>query len=85
MNTSGDGPPMHHAHVFALVGGEPPLLPLILSDGFGCMQLEQLFKPIRTFSSLPLPLHHFTPPSPVVPPTHLLERGPSPELPLIVP
>lgn len=34
MNTSEGGRPMHHAHVFALPGGEPALFPLTLSAGF---------------------------------------------------
>lgn len=49
---------MHHARMFALPGGEPPLLPLTLSTGFGCVQLEQLFKPLGTFSPPPPPPFH---------------------------
>lgn len=69
MNTSGGGPPVHHGHVFALLGGEPPLLPLTLFTGFGCVQLEQLFKPIGTFSPSP-PLHPLQ--APLLPPTRLI-------------
>lgn len=43
----GSGTAAHWVPVFALLGGEHPLLPLTPSAGFGCLQLEQLFQPAR--------------------------------------
>lgn len=43
----GSGPTAHWVPVFALLGGEHPLLPLTPSAGFGCLQLELLFQPAR--------------------------------------
>lgn len=53
------GLPAHHVPVFALLGGEQPLLPLTLPAGFSCVQLEWQFEPTSKFSpSLPRPISH---------------------------
>lgn len=61
-----NGLPAHHVPVFALPGGEQPLLPLTLSAGFSCVQLEWQFEPTRKFSLSP---HCYTSPGPISHPT----------------